>query len=348
MDEQSETKIVESIAPLIPWPEPVDGRALLDTIHTASTEHLIMSEYAHVAFAIWPVHTYCFAVFEVTPRLFLKSPTRRCGKSRALRLLSKLVHKPSFTQDATPASLFAEIDESHPTVGLDEFDSMPYARDMRNAYNSGFEQTGQVRRTYGVFSTFTPMVIASITPIHPTMEDRSIKVLLKRKKEEEKVKHPRDFDGLETRQKCLRWAQDHWQKLQSAAPVIPDGLDDRAAELWYPLFAIADEVGGKWPALVRKAALALVAGREEIGTEEQLLRDIKAVFQVEDWLSSEELIGRLVAKEDSRWGAEGLNAWKLAGILDEFGIRPKLTRKGITVRRGYLKRDFEDAWSRWT
>src|SRR5206468_273143 len=159
-----------------------------------------------------------------------------------------------------------------------------------------------------------------ITPIHPTMEDRCIKVLLKRKKSDEEVKNPYEFDGLEIQRKCLRWAQDHRAALLAARPEIPVELDDRARELWTSLIAIADEVGGKWPALARKAALALSATREDIGMEEQLLKDIKEVFQADDWLSSEELVNRLTAKEDSRWGADGLNVWKLADILHGFSV----------------------------
>jgi hypothetical protein len=347
-DKESENSNEAQSVELTPWPDPVDGRVLLDMLRTISTLYIIVPEYADVVLAIWPVHTYCFDEFQYTPRLFLKSPTRRCGKTRALTLLSKLVHRPSLTADATAASLFPEIHARHPTVLLDEYDSMAFAKDLRNGFNSGYAHNGEVRRKYGTFSTFTPIAIASITPIHPTMEDRCIKVLLKRKKLEEQVENPHDFDGLDIRRKCLRWAQDHRIELKKARPGMPEGLDDRAVELWTPLIAIADEVGGKWPALTRKAALALSTTREDIGMEEQLLRDIKEIFQADDWLSSDVLVQRLAAKEDSRWGAEGLNPWKLANILDGFSIRPKLTRKGKLVLRGYSRLMFEDAWSRWT
>jgi putative DNA primase/helicase len=330
-----------------PWPDEVDGAELLESIRRVHAEHLILPQYADIACSLWTLHTYVFDAFEISPRLFLRSPTRRCGKTRALRLLKKLVRKPLFTPDATPASLFEEIHRSHPTVLLDEWDSMSYANDFRNGFNCGYERDGEVRRKYGTFSTFTPLAIASNTSLHPTMEDRSIVVLLKRKKIEEKVMDSRDFDGTEIVRKCMRWAADHRLALERVRPLLPDGLDDRALDHWTPLLAIANEVGGRWPGLVRKAALALSQGRDEIGKEEQLLRDIREVFEGEHSLFTDDLLRRLTAKKDAPWAAEGLNEWSLAKLLAGFSIRPKLVRKSGAVRRGYLRSVFLDAWSRW-
>ena len=41
---------------------------------------------------------------------------------------------------------------------------------------------------------------------------------------------------------------------------MPAGLDDRAADCWRPLLAIAELVGGDWPERARAAALALSGG----------------------------------------------------------------------------------------
>ena len=38
---------------------------------------------------------------------------------------------------------------------------------------------------------------------------------------------------------------------------VPDGLNDRAADNWEPLLAVADRAGGDWPERARKAAVAL-------------------------------------------------------------------------------------------
>jgi hypothetical protein len=40
-------------------------------------------------------------------------------------------------------------------------------------------------------------------------------------------------------------------------PDVPEGLGNRPAALWEPLFAIADAAGGPWPALARQACVDL-------------------------------------------------------------------------------------------
>jgi len=42
------------------------------------------------------------------------------------------------------------------------------------------------------------------------------------------------------------WAADNFGKLADPDPKMPD-LNDRAADNWHPLLAIADLVGGTWP-----------------------------------------------------------------------------------------------------
>ena len=37
------------------------------------------------------------------------------------------------------------------------------------------------------------------------------------------------------------------QRLRDARPVTPNALSDRAADVWEPLIAIADDAGGDWP-----------------------------------------------------------------------------------------------------
>ena len=54
-----------------------------------------------------------------------------------------------------------------------------------------------------------------------------------------------------------RWAQDHGDDLQGAEPEVPGSLDDRQADVWGVLLAVADAVGGTWPSRARRAAVVL-------------------------------------------------------------------------------------------
>jgi Protein of unknown function (DUF3631) len=45
-------------------------------------------------------------------------------------------------------------------------------------------------------------------------------------------------------------------------PEMPDGIEDRNADVWEALIAIADLAGGDWPERARRAAVALVAASQ--------------------------------------------------------------------------------------
>src|SRR5262249_21952069 len=63
------------------------------------------------------------------------------------------------------------------------------------------------------------------------------------------------------RSQAARWAADNFDKLAEPDPKMPD-LNDRAADNWRPLLAIADLAGGTWPEEGRRAA-CLLSGEEQ-------------------------------------------------------------------------------------
>ena len=74
-----------------PWPEPIDGAALLDGIAEAIGRYVIMSEHARHAAALW-------VVSHLSARLFLDlrrdwrcaRPMKRCGKTTLLDVLGRV------------------------------------------------------------------------------------------------------------------------------------------------------------------------------------------------------------------------------------------------------------------
>jgi hypothetical protein len=74
-----------------PWPEPVEGVALLDGLAKAIRAHVVMSDAARDEAALWVVHAYLFDSFLVSPRLSITSPVKRCGKTTLLDVLGRLV-----------------------------------------------------------------------------------------------------------------------------------------------------------------------------------------------------------------------------------------------------------------
>ena len=74
--------------------------------------------------------------------------------------------------------------------------------------------------------------------------------------------------------KAARFVSDNEQALRNAEPASPDALNDRQADAWDPLFAIAEVAGGEWPERARAAAKALC----QVDAEEDVEADIKTVL----------------------------------------------------------------------
>ena len=106
-------------------------------------------------------------------------------------------------------------------------------------------------------------------------------------------------------------------------PKMPD-LNDRAADNWRPLLAIADLAGVTWPKEARRAA-CLLSGEEQdgaIGVE--LLRDIRSAFGDGDVIRSSDLVAQLTADPERPWAewkhGRPLTQKQLAGLLAPFHI----------------------------
>src|SRR6266704_4936710 len=90
----------------------------------------------------------------------------------------------------------------------------------------------------------------------------------------------RKLQTLDLRRQCARFVLDHAQAIASATPEIPTSLNDRAADIWEPLLALADLAGGDWPAMARHAAVTLAAASLENSLLGSLLLDIFVLFNL--------------------------------------------------------------------
>jgi hypothetical protein len=130
-------------------------------------------------------------------------------------------------------------------------------------------------------------------------------------------------------------------------------LQNRTADNWRPMFAIADVAGGPWPARVRDIAAAADAARAEQSHRALMLADIRDAFTAKgtDRLSSEDLVAHLVGLDNRQWcefkGGKPLTKATLARILSGFGVISTNVRIGGQVPKGYYASAFEDAFERY-
>ena len=149
--------------------------------------------------------------------------------------------------------------------------------------------------------TFAMAALAGIGALPDTITDRAVVVAMRRRAPGEDVaryRERRDGDPLKELGGHLgTWVRAHLDELREAEPDMP--VEDRAADSWEPLIAIADLAGGDWPARARKAATALTAEDDtDTSLGARLLADLRDVFGDADKLMHRDDPGR--AAQDQR------------------------------------------------
>lgn len=346
---------------------------VLDGIAGFLARHVVYSSgEARDAVVLWIAHTWVFDRFDSTPRLALLSPEKRCGKTRVLELVDLLARETRHTVSMSPSYLFRLVEDRQPTLLLDEADAL-WGRnassehgDLRALVNAGHRSGAVVGRVEGEgaarhpaeYQTFCPVALAGIGDCLPdTVLDRAVVVRMRRRAPGEQVE-PLRRRRAEQRAAALArrfaaWAYRHGAGLADAEPDLP--VEDRAADVWEPLVAIADAAGGDWPERARAACKKLAAdtGSADGSHGVRLLADLHGVFNATGahGMHSVTLVAALNALEESPWSAyrngQGLNTYTLAGLLGGFGIRSTNLRIEGKQRKGYLLTDFNDAFARY-
>jgi len=215
-------------------------------------------------------------------------------------------------------------------------------------------------RTAEQLDTFAMALLAAIGELPDTIMDRAVVIRMRRRAPGEQVdpyRTRRDAPPLhDLRDRLAAWARAHLSELQQAAPVMP--LEDRAADTWEPLVAIADLAKGDWPARARDAAATMTAAEaqqeEDTSAGVRLLADLRQVFQVAnaEALYTSTILEALHQLEDAPWAdwyGHPLATRDLARLLRPYQVESKNIREHGTgaPRKGYARGDLHDAWARY-
>lgn len=350
---------------------------VLDRVVKALTYYVVFRDERQAdACTLWIAHTYAIGCFDTTPYLHITSPEKRSGKTRLFEVLELLVHMPWRQAQPSEAVVFRKIERDHPTLMLDEVDAVfgknaKHHEGLRGILNAGHRRGTSVSRCVGEgtkmelkdFDVFCAKAIAGIGNLPDTVADRCIRIEMARKAPTEQVVRFRVKVAEEAtaplRESLREWVAEVEPSLKDAEPPIPTELDDRSADGWEPLLAIADAAGGNWPVRAREAAIALSCAKVE-GDESyqsRLLAHVRDCFEDAERMSSDSLLRRLVQIEDApygEWWGKALDfgdtrgpGFRLSKALRPFGIKPRDIRIEGSVLKGYHRDDFEDAWTRY-
>jgi hypothetical protein len=355
-----------------PKPAPVDGAALLDRLHGTLTRYVILpSHEAADAVTLWIAASHAQAAWAHAPRLVIRAPEKRCGKSRLLDIVEGTCHAPLITVNASPAAVYRAIgSDTPPTLLVDEADTIFGGKnadaneDLRGLLNAGHQRNRPALRWDAAsqrverIPTFAMAALAGIGAMPDTIEDRAVVIKMRRRAPGETVapyRHRRDRPALaELAWALAQWLGNHLDLLERAEPVMP--LEDRAADTWEPLVSVADLATGMWPDRARHAALILTGERDDtaaLSDRIRLLADCRTAFGDADALPTTVLIERLRNDAEAPWaeyGHGGLTAMRLGALLREYDIRSDTIRFAAPIgqAKGYRRADFTDTWIRYT
>ncbi|SPL94146.1 DNA primase [[Actinomadura] parvosata subsp. kistnae] len=345
------------------------GADLLDRLRAALTRYVILPRpEAADAVTLWIAASHAQPAWPHAPRLVIRGPEKRCGKSRLLDIVEATCHAPFITVNSSPAAVYRSISDDPPTLLVDEADTIfgPKAdgnEDLRGLLNAGHQRNRPAKRYDAAANrvesipTFAMAALAGIGAMPDTIEDRAIVIRMRRRGPGEKAapyRHRRDRTPLRDLAAALnQWLRADLPRLEEAQPAMP--VEDRAADTWEPLVIVADHAGGTWPERARAAALTLTAEADDHGRPSpglRLLTDCRTAFGTDTALPTAMLLERLKANPEAEWhehGPAGLTAMKLGTMLREYDIRSDTIRfpKPVGQAKGYHRADFADAWARY-
>jgi len=336
------------------------------------------TESAYVAVALWDAHAHLLDAFDSTPRLAFLSPEPGSGKTRGLEICGTLVPHPMAAVNASPAALFRAVsmESGRPTILFDEIDTVfgPKAGDneeLRGLINAGHRRIGVSYRCVAVgdqqtvqpFPVYAAVAVAGLGWLPDTILHRSIVIRMRRRAPNEYVEAFRsrihEPEGHALRDRLAAWADTIRDQVTGAFPQMPEGVNDRPADVWEPLLAVADAAGGDWPVRARTACLELVAaaaseGKASLGIG--LLTDLRTVFGNADRMPTTQIVAALTAMDEAPWGdidGKPLGPRQLSKHLAEYvtadnqPIKARNIRIGEGVVKGFYAADLRDAWARY-
>lgn len=113
----------EIFAPIEPWPAPVVGDSLLQSIVRRLKRHLIFNdEVAVTAVALWVAFAWTHDAATHSPLLLVTSAEMNSGKTTLLGLIRFLLPRPLFIVEISSAVLYRAIEKWTPTLVVDEAD----------------------------------------------------------------------------------------------------------------------------------------------------------------------------------------------------------------------------------
>lgn len=298
---------------------------------------------------LWAFHTHAVGndgrlVFAGTPRLAILSSGPASGKTRVMELVSSVSRNGRNVTDPSAPGLLTLINEEKATLAIDEIDQLfgkgATQRPIKTILNSGYRPGSSVARYGKEMETFAPVILAGMMQQFTTSEHlrptytRSICILMQPKPSDVKIDPWRErLHGpiAKSLAKSMAfWGQENVSHLAESWPDLPDGVEDRAADIWEPLLATAESIGPEWTERAFNACKTFVLSEapsdsRPISPVQRLLMDLAKVFTEDmETIGTANLLAKL-SNVNPYWAGipnPKSAAMELASMLSPMGIKP--------------------------
>jgi Protein of unknown function (DUF3631) len=334
--------------------------------------YVTMPEHVRVIYSLAICLTHVYTKFSIAPRIAVVSRKAQSGKSVALEVAGRLVHRPNEEAMGTGAAIEDHFALGPGTLMLDEaqYIDADARRRLQRIWNQGHVDdrgskfSKMVAGRKRTISFFAMVFLAGVGRgvgrlLAAQQQSRTLRLEMQRYTKETmpplnyRIKEEVDVEAFRSIYSLVcSWAA----KVQlNPKPLMPPGVIARDADNIRGLLAIADDCGGEWPQRARAALMALLEQQRVEDPAIVILRHGLAIFdmleltRVKTTEFDKEL--RRLDEPGGNWrrycgpggdeSEHSITASERADLLRESGIETKPMRP---VGGGKLFRGLERSW----
>lgn len=215
---------------------------------------------------LWVMGTYLFMIFRYYPYVWLNAE-KGSGKTLLMEILSSIAFNGELITNPTESVIFRDISNNLIAMFIDEVEQLR-KRDkdtygsLISLLNAGFNKAGVVKRTESTgqggfvvksYSAYSPKMFAGINEIDDVLQDRTVRIPLLRKKDDETVQRYKERAEIVDLQRSIRdelymfaliYAKDIAEVYHAQGDVIQgmSHLNNRELDIWEPVFLLANVI----------------------------------------------------------------------------------------------------------
>ncbi len=242
--------------------------ALYEKIYSYVKRFIHFPDEAYLSYvSLWVMGTYVFMLFRYYPYVWLNAE-KASGKTLLMEVLSAVAFNGELITNPTESVIFRDISNNLIAMFIDEVEQLR-KRDkdtygsLISLLNSGFNKAGVVKRSESTgqggfvvkaYSAYSPKMFAGISEIDDVLQDRTVRIPLLRKKDDETVQRYKGTPEILELQRSIRddlyvfaltYGKDLAEFYHREGPDSIEGLshlNNRELDIWEPVFLLANVI----------------------------------------------------------------------------------------------------------